>query len=81
MLVCKWPALGMLWTTARSNVTLCCAVDVVEPVLGASARLERWFREVTVFAAFWSFQLRRRRPATTVHRALPVCEWSALGMP
>ena len=56
-----------------------CAAGVVEPALGAVAGLGRWFVGLGFchFLEFF-FQLRRRNSATTVSRALPVCEWPAL---
>ena len=55
---------------------------VVEPALGAAAGLGRWFVGITVLpVSSGLFQRRRQHSATTVHRALPVCEWPALGMP
>ena len=56
---------------------------VVEPALGAAAGLGRWWfvGVVALLAVRGDFQRRRQHSATTVHRVLPVCEWSALGMP
>ena len=53
---------------------------VVEPALGAAAGLGRWFLGVAVLPLSGVFQLRRSCLVTTVHRALPVCEWPVLGM-
>ena len=40
--VCEWPALGMPWTTAKSDFQyLQCAAGVVEPALGAADELSR----------------------------------------
>ena len=59
-----------------------CAVGVVEPAPSAAAGLGRWLLGMCdCFATFWSFQLRKFHTATTVHRALPLCPWPALGMP
>ncbi len=50
--------------------------------LGAAAGLGRWFLGVTVLPVCGDFQRRRRQHSkTTAYRALPVCEWLALGMP
>ena len=51
----------------------------MEPVLGAAAGLGRWFVGVGVWSVCRDFQ-RRQQLVTTVHRALPVCEWPALCM-
>ena len=51
------------------------------PVTGAAIGLGRWFLRVAVFPICGDFQRRRQHRATTAHRALPVCEWPALGMP
>ena len=59
-----------------------CAAGVVEPALGAAARLGRWFvKGGAVLLTAGVFQMRRCRSATTAHRALAVCEWPALDMP
>ncbi len=59
-----------------------CAAGVVGPALGAAAvGLGRWFVGVAVLLHCGEFQSRRHHSTTTTHRALPVCEWSALGMP
>ena len=50
--VCKWPAQGMPWATARSKCSLC---SMLEPVLGAAAGLGRCFEGTAVFAVCWSF--------------------------
>ena len=58
------------------------AAGVVEPALGAATGLEgRWFEGAAVVLNAGVVQMGRRLPATTAHRALPVCEWPALGMP
>ena len=56
---------------------------MVEPALVAAVvGLGRWLLGVVVLPFSGVFQLRRRcRKATKMHRALPVCVWSALGMP
>ncbi len=58
-----------------------CAAGVVEPVLGAYAGLDRWFVGGAVLLNAGVFQMWRRWLPTTAHRALPVHEWPALGMP
>ena len=51
-----------------------CTVGVIEPALGAAARLGRWFVGVAVLLDAGFFQLWRRRMATTAAlRALSVC--------
>ena len=77
--VCVWPALGIPWATARSNVAS--APGVVEPVLGAAAGLGRWFVGGAVLPVCGDYQRRRQHSTTTAYRALPVCEVPALGMP
>jgi len=59
------------------------SAGVVEPAVGAAEELGRWFVEVVVVLPLSGvfFQLRRLHSVTTVHRALPTCEWPALGMP
>ena len=58
-----------------------CSAGVLGPVLGAAAGLGRWFVGVAILPVCGGFQRRRQNSATTVHRALPVCGWPALGMP
>ena len=53
---------------------------MVEPLLGAGSGLGRWFVGVAVLPLAGVFQVRRHPSATTVHRALPVYGWSALGL-
>ena len=60
---------------------LMCATGVVAPALGAAAELGGWFVWLAVFSVCGDFQRRRQHSATTAHRALPVCEWPALGIP
>ena len=80
--VCQCPALGMPWGKQQVQMQpLQCAVGVVEPALGAAAGLGRWFVGVAVLLVCGDFQRRRQHSATTAHRALPVCESPALGMP
>ena len=55
---------------------------MVEPALvGAVAGLGRWFVGVAALPTCGAFQRRRQHSATTAYRALPVCEWPALGIP
>ena len=49
--------------------------------MGAVAGLGRWFVGVAVLPVCGEFQRRRQHSSITVHRALPVREWPALGMP
>ena len=61
---------------------LWCAAGVAGPALGAAAGvLSRWFQGMAVLPVCGADQKRRQHSATTAHRALPVCEWPALGMP
>ena len=53
----------------------------MEPALGAAAGLGRWLVGVAVLPVCGNLKRRRQHSATTAHRALPVCEWPALGMP
>ena len=77
---CVWPVLGMPWATVRSNaayavcrrcggVCTWCCYCAGQVVWGGA------FLQITVV-----LQLRWRCSPTTAHRALPVCEWPALGM-
>ena len=54
---------------------------MVGPALGAAAGLGRWLVGVAVLPVYGVFQGRRQHSAITAHRALPVREWPALGMP
>jgi len=58
-----------------------CSAGVVEPALGAAARLGRWFVGGAVLLNAGVFRMWMCRSATTEHRALPVCEWLALSLP
>ena len=58
-----------------------CAAGLVEPALGFPADLGRWFVGAAVLPVCGDSQMRSQHSATTAHRALPVCEWPALGMP
>ena len=50
--------------------------------LGAAAGLGSWLvRNAVLLAVCRDFQRRRQELATTAHRALPVPEWPALGIP
>ena len=60
---------------------LLCASGVVGPALGAAAELGRWCVGGAGLPVCGNFKRRRQHSATTPHRALPVCEWPALGMP
>ena len=54
----------------------------MKPALGAAAGLGRWFVGVAVLPLYEVFhQLRRRRSATTVHKALPLSELPVQDMP
>ena len=79
--VCEWPALGIPYDNARYIQPLKCAAGVVEPELGAAAGLGSWFVGVMILTVYGDFQRRRQHLATTAHRALPVCERPAVGMP
>ena len=57
-----------------------CAAGVLGPALGAAAGLGRWFVGGAVLLNAGVSQMWRRHSATTAHRALPVCEWPALGV-
>ena len=72
-----WACHGALKDQMKS---LLCAAAVVGPVLGAAAGLGRWFVGVADLLVCGDFQRRRQHSATTAHRALPVCDWPALGM-
>ena len=50
-------------------------------MLGAAAGLGGWFVGMRLFPICVSFQRSRQHSATAAHRALPVGEWPALGMP
>ena len=54
---------------------------MVEPTVGAAAGLGRWFVGVAVLLNTEVLQMWRCHSTTTAHKALPVCEWPALGMP
>ena len=55
---------------------------MVEPEISLAADLGRWFVGVAVLPVVpGDIQRRRQHSATRQHRALPVCEWSALGVP
>ena len=51
------------------------------PALGAVAALGGWLVGVAVLPVCGDFERRRQQSVITAHRALPVCEWQALGMP
>ena len=60
---------------------LLCAAGMEGPALEAAAGLLcRWFVGGAVLPVLGEFQRRRQHSAPKAHRALPVCEWPALGM-
>ena len=76
---------GQIWAYHRvlqSIITpLQCESGVLGPALEVAAWLGRWFVGGAVLPlAYGDFQRSRQQSATTAHRALPVCEWSALGI-
>ena len=76
--VCVWSVLGMAWATAGSNVASAVSSRCGAACTGCCSQLVFW---VVILPLSGVFQLRRRRSATTVHRALPVYLWPGLGMP
>ena len=85
---CSWPCLcvsGQPWAChgpVQSQMQpLQCTTGVVQPALGAAARLGRWFVGFAVMPVCGDFQRRRQHSETTAHRAPPVCDWPALGIP
>ena len=79
---CEVPALGMSWGTARSNAAYAVDGRCGGACTGRRSRAGQvvcWVVAVLTISGF--LQFRRCRLAITVHRALPVCEWPALGMP
>jgi len=58
-----------------------CTKGVVCTSPGALAGLGRWFVGGAVLPVCGDFKRRRQHSATFTHRALPVCEWPAVGMP
>ena len=56
------------------------AAGVVEPALGAAAGLGGWFVGVAVLPVCGDVQRRRQYSAIAAHRALPVCDYPALGI-
>jgi len=76
------PTLGMPWGTAVSNAASAVCSSGGGACTGAAAGLGRWFVEVVVLPVCGDFHRSRQHSATTTaHRALPVCEWPAQGMP
>ena len=74
-----WPCHGVLQGQMQP---LLCAAGVVGPTLGPAAGLGRWFaRDAVLLVVCGDVQRRRQHSATAAHRALPVCQWPALGMP
>ena len=59
---------------------LWCAVGILEPALGAAARLGSLFVRETPLLNAGPFQMWRCCSVTTAYRALPVCVLPALGM-
>ena len=58
-----------------------CSAGVVELALGnAAGPGSRWYVAVAVYQYQGDFQWWSHYSASTVNRALPVCEWPALGM-
>mgnify|MGYP006868051481 CR=1 FL=1 len=78
--VCELPAMGMPRGIARSNAAPAVCGRTGGPALGTAAGLGRWLVGVAVLPVCGDFQRRRQHSATTVHRALPVCDWSAMGI-
>ena len=77
--VCGWPSLGMPQVVVRSNAaSAVLRRNMVEPALGAASGLCRWF--VGVLPVCGGVQRRRQHSATKAYRALPMCEWPALGI-
>ena len=72
--VCEWPALGMPWGNEWSNPASAVAVNIGELALGPVSGLSRWFGGVKVLPVYGDLQRWRQHSATTVHKALPVCE-------
>ena len=58
-----------------------CAAGVWKPALWAAAVMGRCFWIVVFLSVHVYLQRRRQHSATILHRALPVYEWLALGMP
>ena len=77
---------GQPWACHRvlesQRQPLQCAAGVLGPALGAAAGvLCRWLVGGAVLPVCGGFLRRRQPSATTAHRALPVCEWPAPGIP
>ena len=80
--VCEWPALGMPWGTARSNAASgVCSKGGGACTGGCCGRVVQLLVGGAVLPVCGNFQRGRQHSTTTAHRALPVCEWPALGMP
>ena len=56
------------------------ATGVVAPALKAAAELGGWFVELAVLLVCGHFQRKRQHSAAIAHKALPVCEWPAMGL-
>ena len=78
----EWPVLGMPLATARSNIASALCSRCGWACTGGSGRAWQVVLGGLQFCRFVEiFQRRRQHSATTAHRALPVCEWAALGIP
>ena len=78
----EWPALDILWGTARSSRASAVCSWCEGPCTGCCGRAGQvWFVGGAVLLNAGVFQMWRHHPATTAHRALSVCEWPALDMP
>ena len=79
--VCGRSALGMPWGTASSTAAFAvCSrrCGACTGGCGRAAQVNSWGCGLPVCGYF---QRTSQHSATIAHRALPVCEWSALGMP
>ena len=77
--VCEWPALGMSWATERSNAAYAVRSRCAGACTGCCCQAGQVVCGGCGFAECWGFQMWRHRLATTVHSALPVCEWPSSG--
>ena len=75
--VCEWPALEDAMGHYKKVKCRLCSVHQVWWSL--HWRCGRWFAGVAVLSVCGDFQRNRQHSAATVHRALPVCDWLALG--
>ena len=78
-----WLLSSISQTAARyiTSIKVQCTARVAGPTLGAATGLGKWFVGVAVLLVCGDFQRRRQHSEPTAHRALPVHEWPALGMP